>query len=59
MHAVDGAIGYLYMTGDEAVAADFDRTDSVSRGAQANIDEHAGPVHQSKPEYKEYASNGV
>lgn len=47
------------MTGDEAVAADFDRSGSVSRGAQANIDEHAGPVHQAKPDFKEYAHNSV
>ena len=59
MHDVDWVIGYLYMTGDEAVAADFDRSASISRGAQANIDEHAGPVHQSNQEYNEYAPKGV
>lgn len=34
------------MTGDEAVAADFDKLEMVHRGALTAVEENAGPVHQ-------------
>ncbi|KAK5112196.1 hypothetical protein LTR85_011629 [Meristemomyces frigidus] len=38
---------YLYMTGDEAVSADFDKLEMVHRGALTAVDENAGPVHRA------------